>query len=88
MSNILDISLLFQESLYQSLQKIGCIYNTSRSRDNEPSYSHGRSVRELSLSGCDDHDLALDEAVARSLQELELKDEQVDRVAISESLSK
>ena len=62
---------------------INCICQTSRSSDNEPSSSQGRSLGESSFSGSGDYDLALDEAVARSLQELDFEDEQVDHVAIS-----
>ncbi|CAO2838895.1 unnamed protein product [Amaranthus hypochondriacus] len=79
-------ALQHQESLYQSLQMINCICQTSRSSDNKPSSSQGRSLGESSFSGSGDYDLALDEAVARSLQELDFEDEQVDHVVISESL--
>ncbi|KMS99036.1 hypothetical protein BVRB_3g066420 isoform A [Beta vulgaris subsp. vulgaris] len=79
----IEEALQHQESLYQSL-KISCVDQTTRSSDNEPSSSHGHSWGESS-SGSGEYDLALDEAVARSLQELDLEDE-VDHVAISESL--
>lgn len=80
------VLFIFQESPYQSLQMINCICQTSRSSDNKPSSSQGRSLGESSFSGSGDYDLALDEAVARSLQELDFEDEQVDHVVISESL--
>ncbi|KNA17098.1 hypothetical protein SOVF_083360 [Spinacia oleracea] len=82
----IEEALQHQESLYQSL-KISCVnqtLQTARSSDNEPSSSHGHSWGESSFSESCDHDLALDEAVARSLQELDSEDE-VDHVAILES---
>ncbi|XP_021765168.1 E3 ubiquitin ligase BIG BROTHER-like [Chenopodium quinoa] len=82
----IEEALQHQESLYQSL-KISCltIDQIARSSDNEPSSSHEHSWGESSFSGSCDYDLALDEAVARSLQELDLEEE-IDHDAISESL--
>ncbi|KAL2920617.1 E3 ubiquitin-protein ligase BIG BROTHER [Bienertia sinuspersici] len=73
-----------QESLYLSL-KVGYVDQSARSSDNEPSSSHGHSWGESSNSGSGDYDMALDEAVARSLQELDLEDED-GHVAVSESV--
>lgn len=80
----MEEALQHQESLYQSL-KISCVEQTARSSDNEPSSSHGHSWGESSFSGSCDYYIALDEAVARSLQEWDLEDN-VDHAAISESL--
>ncbi|XP_074282103.1 E3 ubiquitin ligase BIG BROTHER-related-like [Silene latifolia] len=75
-------ALQHQESLYQSL-KISCVNLTATSSDNEPRSSRGHSWGESSQSGSGDYDLALDEALARSLQEVDFDDE-VEHVAISE----
>lgn len=76
----LDEALQHQESLYQSL-KISCV-NRTASSENGQSSSHDHSWEETSLLGSGDYDLELDEALARSLQELDLEDE-VDHVAVT-----
>ncbi|KAK9724569.1 hypothetical protein RND81_05G083000 [Saponaria officinalis] len=75
-------ALQHQESLYQSLM-ISCANQTARSSDNERRSSLEHSWGESSVSGSGDYDIALDEALARSLQELDFEDE-VGHVAVSE----
>lgn len=77
-------ALQHQEGLYESL-KIGCVNQTARVLGNGQSSSQSHSLGESSLSGSGDFNLDLDEALARSLQELDLQDED-DHAAISESV--